>query len=230
MKALDVVELRARGRGGLWLGPISLRVEPGEVVAVLGNSGAGKSLLLAALAGLAPSSCAHDLTVGMVFQSAALDDSCSAFENVARATRARAVPSADEAARLALGAVGLGADQGKLPRQLSGGMRRRVALARALAVQPQLLLLDDPAAGLDPRTTREVLALALRRGSDAPPTVLATHDLDEVVVRADRVLLLDAGRVVFRGAPAQLAREGAVRAFAPQPGVTAALVEARWPF
>ncbi|OGQ18161.1 MAG: hypothetical protein A2138_27380 [Deltaproteobacteria bacterium RBG_16_71_12] len=230
MRALEVIELRAQGRGGLVLGPVSLRVEPGQVVAVLGATGAGKSLLLAALAGLAPSTFAHELTVGMVFQSAALDEACSAFDNVARATRARNVPSPEDAARAALAAVGLGDALTKLPRQLSGGMRRRVALARALAVAPELLLLDDPTAGLDPRTTREVLALALGRGSNAPPTVLATHDLDEVVPRVDRVLVLEAGRVVFAGAPDELSRHGAARAFAPRPDLAPSLAEARWPF
>lgn len=228
MRSLEVVALRARGRGGLLLGPIDVTVRPGEVLAVLGKSGAGKSLLLAALAGLAPSTCSQPLTVGMVFQSPALDDACSAFENVARAASARGVPSAQEAARAALAAVGLDEARGKGPRQLSGGMRRRVALARALAVQPELLLLDDPTAGLDPQTTREVLALALGGGEHAPPTVLCTHDLDEVVPRAHRVLILERGRAVFLGSPSELAH--ARSAFAPRPDLGVALAEARWPF
>ena len=222
--------LWSRGRGGLALGPLDLHVAPGEVIAVVGASGAGKSLLLAALAGLAPSNATHGLTVGMVFQSAALDDSCSALENVARAARARAVPSADETARAWLGAVGLADALHKGPRQLSGGMRRRVSLARALAVAPELLLLDDPTAGLDPRTPREVLALALRGGAAAPPTLIATHDLDEVVPRAQRVLVLEQGRLAFLGPPSELAPQGRLAAFRPRPELAGALAEARWPF
>ncbi|MBI1944412.1 MAG: ATP-binding cassette domain-containing protein [Deltaproteobacteria bacterium] len=230
MRALHVDGLTARGRGGLVLGPLSLHVEPGEVLAVVGSTGAGKSLLLAALAGLAPADRAHDLLVGMVFQSAALDDAVSAFDNVARATRARATPLPEVAARDALIAVGLGDALHLLPRQLSGGMRRRVALARALAVLPELLLLDDPTAGLDPRTTREVVALALRKGPDAPPVVLATNDLDGVVPRADRVLVLERGRAAFIGTPAELAQHEVARAFAPRPDLAPRLAEARWPF
>lgn len=230
MSALELTGLWARGRGGLALGPVDLRVAPGEVIAVVGASGAGKSLLLSALAGLAPSNAAHGLGVGMVFQSAALDDSVSALENVARATRARRVPAPDDAAQRWLGAVGLADALHKAPRQLSGGMRRRVSLARALAVSPELLLLDDPTAGLDPRTTREVLTLALRGGADAPPTLIATHDLDEVVPRAHRVLVLEQGRVRFLGTPKELEQQERLGAFRPRPELAAALAEARWPF
>lgn len=230
MRSLRVLGLQARGRTGLVLGPLDVEVRAGEVLAVVGRSGAGKSLLLAALAGLVPAAPTHDLTVGMVFQSAALDDAVSAFENVARATRARGVPDADLAARAALVAVGLGAALARPPRQLSGGMRRRVGLARALAVRPELLLLDDPTAGLDPRTTREVLALALVRGAGAPPIVLTTHDVDEVVPRADRVLVLEGGRPVYLGPPGDLPRRPEGRAFASRPDLGAALAEARWPF
>ncbi|MCC7072287.1 MAG: ATP-binding cassette domain-containing protein [Deltaproteobacteria bacterium] len=218
MRALEAAKLVAHGRGGLALGPVDVNVLPGEVLVVVGATGSGKSLLLAALAGLAPSTVAHDLSVGMVFQSAALDDACSAFENVARATRARRVPAPDEAARTALVSVGLGDALATLPRQLSGGMRRRVAIARALAVAPELLLLDDPTAGLDPRTTREVLALALPSGPQAPPTVIVTHDVDEVVPRADRVLVLSAGRQCFLGAASLLASEPALACYAPRRG------------
>ncbi len=227
MKALDVVGLVARGRGGLVLGPVDVAVAQGEVLAVVGSTGAGKSLLLSALAGLAPSSCTHELRVGMVFQSAALDDACTALENVARATRARRLPAPDDAARAALRAVGLGDALHKLPRQLSGGMRRRAALARALAVAPELLLLDDPTAGLDPLTTREVLALALPRDGSAPPTIIVTHDVDEVVPLAHRALVLAAGRPVFSGAPAELAAHPSLAAFAPRRGGAAARAEAR---
>lgn len=226
MRALEVASLVARGRGGLVLGPVDVSVAPGEVLAVVGATGSGKSLLVSALAGLAPSTCTHELRVGMVFQSAALDDACSTFENVARATRARRMPAPDDAARAALTHVGLGDALHKLPRQLSGGMRRRAALARALAVAPELLLLDDPTAGLDPQTTREVLTLALPRRADAPPTVVVTHDVDEVVPRAHRVLVLAGGASTFLGPPALLPSQPSLFAYTPRRGPTGERTEA----
>lgn len=212
--ALTLSGFWCRGRSGFTLGPVDVALGAGEVLVVLGPAGSGKSLLIAGLAGLAP--VAGQLTlaadgarpsVAMVFQNAALDDGASALENVARAATAARVAAPFDAARAALASVGLAAAMHKHPRALSGGMRRRAAIARALVVRPTLLLLDDPTAGLDPRTAAEVLELAWRA---APLTVVATHDVDGLAPRADRVLVLGPqsphrSAPLFTGTAAQLA-------------------------
>ncbi len=207
---LVVDGLSARGRGGLALGPLSFTVQPGAPLAVLGGPGAGKSLLLAALAGLCGSEGALATPAGrvaMVFQRDALDDAKTALGNVA-------VVAEREAAREALARVGLGTDADKLPRQLSGGMKKRVGIARALAVAPALLLADDPTAGLDPDTAAEVLALLLE-GERERCVVIATQDVDVVLPRCAQALVLEEGKPVFLGTPAALAADARTAAFAP---------------
>lgn len=204
----------ARGRTGFVLGPLSFDVTPGGPLAVLGATGSGKSLLLSALAGLVP--CVGDLVregrVAMVFQRDALDDGLSALENVAQAVCALGSTDPDGLARDALARVGLQGDIDKLPRELSGGMRRRVGIARALAVSPEVLLADDPTAGLDPETSREVLGLLL--SSAAKSVVIATQDVDVVLPQVPVALVLEQGRQAWLGPPAELAEEPSLSLFA----------------
>lgn len=184
-------------------------VEPGEFVAIVGPSGAGKSTLLNIVAGLDPRyegevTCTngtgdgHRHRVGFVFQVPRLMPWLTALENV-RLVLPQETGSA-EAAREILVEVGLQGFEDAYPGQLSGGMQRRVALARAFGVKPLLLLMDEPFASLD-----EPLAWRLRGGlhdlwSRHRPTVLfVTHDLTEALSLADRVLFLSPrpGRVVW---------------------------------
>lgn len=204
----------ARGRGGLVLGPLHFELRTGGALAVLGTAGSGKSLLLAALAGLVPHTgeLVREGLLAMVFQRDALDDSVTAVENVVLAARARGIPDPEEAARAALTRVGLGDDLHKLPRALSGGMRRRVGIARALAVSPDVLLADDPTAGLDPETAHEVLALLL--GSSARSVVIATQDVDVVLPRVQAALVLDNGKQAWLGNPESLASATGLALFA----------------
>ena len=206
---------------------VTLSVERGETVAIVGSNGAGKSTLLRALAGLCALSDGHielDGTVlddpgtntyvpperrpiGMVFQETALFPHLNARDNVAFGLRARG--QARSAARTQASAwlerVGLAARGDARPRELSGGQAQRVALARALAPGPDVLLLDEPLAALDPTTRSEVRA-DLRRhlAGFGGIRLVVTHDPVDAAVLADRVIVLDAGRVAQTGTPAEM--------------------------
>ncbi|HCO03668.1 MAG TPA: ABC transporter ATP-binding protein [Actinobacteria bacterium] len=198
-----------------------------ETVALIGPSGAGKSSVLRCVAGLLSpgegrvafdgepwfdSGAGVDLPpagrrVGMVFQDDALFPHLSVERNVAFGPR-RAGRSRTDALRLArgtLGRFGISRLATARPGTLSGGERRRVALARAVAADPAVLLLDEPLTGLDPATKAEVAAELhghLRRL--ALPAILVSHDVGDVLGLADRIAVLEAGRIVQEGAPAQL--------------------------
>lgn len=201
---------------------VSLAVERGEIVVVLGGSGSGKSTLLRCVVGLlAPWEGrvlvgGHDVNaaegpdrdailrdVGMAFQSAALLNSMTVAENVALPIAEHwdvDEPTALMLARMRLARVGLGRAGDKMPNELSGGMRKRAGLARAMALEPSLLLFDEPSAGLDPVTARELDDLILdlkREGTMA--IVVVTHELGSINTIADRAIMLADGRVLAAG-------------------------------
>lgn len=172
----------------------TLRAAPGEFVALVGPSGCGKTTTLAIAAGL---DTAFDGRVerperlGMVFQSPRLLPWRTVRQNV-ELVRPRAERGDGRADGL-LAAMGLAAVAGHYPGQISLGMARRVALARAFAVDPDLLLMDEPFVSLDEATADRLRALLIERLAVRPATVLlVTHDLREAVSLADRILLLDA--------------------------------------
>src|SRR5215469_5076204 len=205
------------------LNGISLRVAPSETVAVLGRSGTGKSVLLKLLIGLqkpdSGSICIHGkdvsnfstkqwneirVKIGFLFQQAALYDSLTIEENVVFPLARHTSMSGDERrqkARELLNSVGLNEqDLEKAPSEISGGMQKRVGLARALALEPDILLFDEPTAGLDPITAAEISQLILdlkkERGLTA---VVVTHDLRGARTLADRAVLLNEGKIVAEG-------------------------------
>jgi phospholipid/cholesterol/gamma-HCH transport system ATP-binding protein len=204
------------------LNGVDLRVDPAEVAVVLGGSGCGKSTLLRAAIGLVqPRSghvrlWGHDLfaleeedrqalrrDVGVVFQQGALFGSLTVAGNVALPLQMHAdLPAAvvDEVVAGLLSQVGLEDAGGLYPAELSGGMRKRAAVARALALEPRLLLCDEPAAGLDPVAAAGIDALLLdlnqRRGTTI---VVITHELLSIERLEGRLTMLEQGRVAFTG-------------------------------
>jgi molybdate transport system ATP-binding protein len=222
-------------RGGFTL-RVGTEVAAGESLAVLGPNGAGKSTLLRALAGLLPLTSgrlelagrvlderARDdgpglfvpperRRVGLVFQGYRLFPHLSVRDNVAFGPRSAGLSrrAARDAAERWLHALDLTQLAGRRPPALSGGQAQRVALARALATDPQLLLLDEPMAALDARTRLEVRTTLREHLRDfAGPVVVVTHDPLEAMVMADRLLVLEDGRVVQEGRPADVARRPA---------------------
>ncbi len=204
---------------------LNLHIANGELVALLGPSGSGKTTLLRIIAGLdvadAGAVLLHGLDtthsdvrhrqVGFVFQHYALFAQMSVFENVAFGLRVRPrasrPPEREIEARVAalLQRVQLADMARRFPHQLSGGQRQRIALARALAVEPRVLLLDKPFGALDAQV-RKTLRRWLRELHDERPvtSVLVTHDQDEAVAVADRIVLMNQGRIEQVGTPQQL--------------------------
>ena len=202
---------------------VSFEVPRGEVVALIGGSGSGKSVLLREIIGLVPPTSGRvellgvsiwdsredELNAvrrrfGMLFQDGALFSSLTVAENVAvpfreHTTLDMAVIAPLVSAKIAL--VGLPADAaGKMPSQLSGGMRKRVALARALALEPEILFLDEPTSGLDPVGAREFQELLRVLADGLGLTVLVvTHDVDLLTSIVDRAVVLGAGKVIAEG-------------------------------
>jgi phospholipid/cholesterol/gamma-HCH transport system ATP-binding protein len=196
---------------------IQAEIRRGEIFAVVGDSGSGKSTLLRTMIGLMPARSGRivfqgDASFGVLFQNGALWSSMTVLENVMLPMDLQAeLPRAARAAlaRFKLALVGLAGDEDRYPASLSGGMRKRAALARALALDPSILFLDEPSAGLDPLASRRLdeLVLSLRDGLGIT-VVLVTHELDSLYRIADRMLFLDGEtrRPVALGAPAELAR------------------------
>ncbi|MDE3101671.1 MAG: ABC transporter ATP-binding protein [Chloroflexota bacterium] len=184
---------------------VSLVVRPGETVAIVGPSGCGKSTLLRAIAGLiSPSSGKVQISmgsrvskrIGFVFQADALLPWRTAFENVELAVRLAGEDgrtASDRAASL-MAELGLAGSADRYPAQLSGGMRKRVSLARALAHDPGLFLMDEPLSALDAHTRIQVGNFLLSMLERFHQTCLfVTHDIDEAVAIGDRVLILSPG-------------------------------------
>ena len=176
---------------------VDLDIAPGEFVALLGKSGSGKSTLLRALAGLdydvdGSGELTVPVNVSVVFQDSRLLPWARVLDNVVLGLH-----GADERGRQSLAEVGLAGREQAWPNELSGGEQQRVALARSLVREPELLLADEPFGALD-ALTRLKMHVLLRKlcATHQPAVLLVTHDVDEAIVLADRVIVLDEGRLV----------------------------------
>lgn len=211
------------------LNDINLAIRPRETMVLLGSSGTGKSTLLRHILALERPTSGHSFVknvdvchcgedelnelrrhMGVLFQSGALFGSMSLGDNVALPLRE--LTRLDESTiqvliRLKLDLVGLSGFEQLSPSQLSGGMRKRAGLARALALDPEILLFDEPSAGLDPITAAGIDALILKLKETFPMTiVVVTHELASAFLIADRIAVMFEGEIIALGTPEEIQR------------------------
>jgi osmoprotectant transport system ATP-binding protein len=225
--AIALTDIVKRYGAHVALDGVSLDVPGGQFVALVGASGSGKTTLLKTINRLVvPDSglvklAGEDATatpayllrrrIGYVFQEIGLFPHLTVAENIAITPKLLGWPADRIAARVAelLGLVDLPRDlAGRLPSELSGGQRQRVGVARALAAEPRVLLMDEPFGALDP-VTRDALGGDVRALHErlSLTTVMVTHDMAEAVLLADRIVVMKAGQIVAHGTPAELARD-----------------------
>ena len=206
---------------------VSFHVPRGSTAVIIGGSGAGKTVLLRHINGLLRPDSGEvvvdglDITrlseddlnnfrlrVGMVFQGSALFDSFDVAENVAFALREHTAYDEQKVRRIVrekLELMGLEGIQKKMPDELSGGMKKRVAIARAIALEPEVMLYDEPTAGLDPITADVINKLILKLQQTMHATAVAvTHDMASAFKIADRIFLLKRGRFIAEGTPHEI--------------------------
>jgi len=229
-EVVEAIDLRKRFEGHEVLRGVSFNARRGETLVIMGGSGSGKTVTLRLVAGLIrPSSgrvrvfdhWIEDLgeeallpirrRMGYVFQGAALFDSLTVHENVAYPLREHTELDDDEIehrVREKLAFVDLDPDQvmGQLPSQLSGGMRKRVGIARGMANNPEIMLYDEPTSGLDPLSTGTITRLIMKLQRELDVTsVVVSHDIRSVFRMATRVAVLNERRIVFFGTPEEMA-------------------------
>lgn len=201
---------------------INIQIEPKEVVVIIGPSGSGKSTLLRCLNGLEkPSEGRIDIfgerlsfvdkaldhsrqRIGMVFQSFNLFPHLNVLENITLAPKQLKGVSEDHAlieAMKLLEKVGLSDKADAWPKQLSGGQKQRIAIARALAMTPEIMLFDEPTSALDPEMVQEVLELMKTLAKEGMTMVIVTHEMGFAKDVADRVIFMDEGQIVESGTP-----------------------------
>jgi phospholipid/cholesterol/gamma-HCH transport system ATP-binding protein len=236
---VDVVGLRKSFDRAEVLRGVSFQLDRGETLVVMGGSGSGKTVLLRHVAGLIRPDAGQVRVFGLaieglseeallpvrrrmgyVFQGAALFDSLSVHENVAfplREHTSLSEPEIHERIVHVLSLVGLGDDVlPLLPSELSGGMRKRVGIARALVIEPELMLFDEPTAGLDPTNSKMVGELIVQlKGGAGDTSIVVTHDVELACTVADRLAILMDGRFAVVGRPSEVMTSGdpAVQAF-----------------
>jgi phospholipid/cholesterol/gamma-HCH transport system ATP-binding protein len=227
--AIELCQLVYQVNGRTILQGIDMQVLPGEIVAIMGPSGCGKTTLLKCIAGLLQPTAGEvriegvdivplserekmplRLRLGIVFQYAALFDYLTVFENVAFGLvrhRRLARAELERIVRERLAWVGLEGIEHLSPSQLSGGMRKRVGLARALALDPHIVLFDEPTSGLDPVNAYQIDTLIRRLNRELGLTaVIVSHDVVSVFRTADRVLMMSEGQILLEGTPDAIQR------------------------
>jgi phospholipid/cholesterol/gamma-HCH transport system ATP-binding protein len=221
---IDIQNLHKNFRTKQVLCGVNLKIETGESITIIGQSGCGKSVLLKHLVGLlTPDSGSvivdgHNITAakrkelyeirknfGVLFQGAALFDSMSVEQNVGLALRTHTTMSDDDIARRVqecLQMVNMDGTQKLKPSELSGGMKKRVGLARAIAMQPGYILYDEPTTGLDPITADAINELISKLNHELKvTTIVVTHDMVSAYKVSNRIVMLHLGQIVFSGTP-----------------------------
>ena len=224
---IEVKDLRFQVGDKQILKGASLGVAPGEILSVMGMSGSGKTTLLHCIGGLtAPTSGSIRIgdiqtvgmpeaelnrvreRMGMVFQYAALFDSLSVFENVAFGLRRRRHLPNDEIKKMVaekLALVGLPGTENMYPSELSGGMAKRVGLARAIALSPEILLYDEPTSGLDPVMESVIDELIMQmRDKLGVTSIVVSHSIPSIMRISDKVAMIHNGEVLATGTPEQI--------------------------
>lgn len=210
------------------LNDVHLEVEKGRIVSIMGQSGSGKTTLLKLMTGLLRATSGQividgtDITrlreremdqvrlkLGLVFQYAALFDSLTVYDNivfsVVRHHRYRSREDLDDIVRTLLADVGLEGVEDRRPSELSGGMQKRVGLARALAMKPSIVFYDEPTSGLDPITANTIDELIMdTRKRTGVTSVVVSHDLQSIFRISDHVAMLDRGKIIAFGTPAEI--------------------------
>jgi phospholipid/cholesterol/gamma-HCH transport system ATP-binding protein len=225
--AIQVLDVTKRFGTQTVLDAIRLDVVDGEVLVILGGSGSGKSTLLRLMIGnvmpdggeivalgeplsrMTPLELAnYRKSIGVLFQSGALFNSMTVADNVALPLREHsdlAEETIEIIVKIKLELVGLREHANKMPSQLSGGMKKRAGLARALALDPKILFYDEPSAGLDPVTSAEIDQLIIDLNEKlGVTTVVVTHEMDSAFRIADRMVLLDRGKFIVSGTPDEM--------------------------
>lgn len=241
---IDIRDLRFAVEDREILKGITVAIQPGEILCVMGLSGSGKSTLTRCVAGLARPTGGQILIdgdeisklteveldrirakMGVVFQYAALFDSMTVFENIAfgilRGPRRKEFRKLNQTALIRrvselLRSVGLQGTEKRFPSELSGGMRRRVGLARALATEPEIVLYDEPTSGLDPVTAAAIDDLIVRtRDERGVTSIVVSHDMGSINRVADRILMIYEGQVQIHGTPKEIldSKDPVVRQF-----------------
>ena len=218
---------RQDGSRQIVLDRVSFAIPKGETTVIAGRSGQGKSVTLKLILGLIRANSGtirvngEDVTnisgrqlerlrmrFGVLFQGAALFDSLTVYENVALPLRERTQKSEDEIRQLVaetLGQLELTGHEGKYPAQLSGGMRKRVGSARALQLEPEIMLFDEPTTGLDPVMTQEIYQLFDRIQAQIGFTsIIVSHDIPKVFNLADQVIILNKGEMDVFASPEEI--------------------------
>ena len=229
MPSIDIESLVYRVAEKTILQEVNLSVAPGELLAIMGQSGCGKTSLLKCIGALSRPTSGKlliddedilplkeadldrvRLKMGLVFQYAALFDSLSVYENIVfglRHHRNLGSQEMDKIVQSRLSDVGMTGTEKLYPAELSGGMQKRVGLARALALEPGILLYDEPTSGLDPVIARNIDDLIVEtRDKRKVTSIVVSHDIRSIFRIADRVAMMDAGTIIAIGTPEELKR------------------------
>jgi len=225
---IKVIEVRKSFRGNEVLKGVNLQVNAGETLTIIGESGCGKSVLMSLLVGLLPADSGQiiiqgqevteftseaqwdsiRLKIGFLFQGSALYDSMNVEENIAFPLRQHTELSEEEIRRKVaekLKMVRLEGIQEKIPGEISGGMQKRVALARAIILDPEIIIYDEPTTGLDPIRSKTISELIRDLQQRLKVTSLVvTHDMTCVYAVADRIAMLREGEIIGEGSPPEI--------------------------